>query len=71
MDSPKKRRYSEEFKMEAVRRVLDGPVSSNQVSRELGIGQPTLSKWVRRFKLSLPFKNGFVLTYFFTNFYRP
>ena len=47
----KRRRYSEEFKREAVRRVLDGPASSNQISRELGIGQPTLSKWVRQFKL--------------------
>ena len=44
----KKTRYPEEFKREAVRLVLDGPASSNQISRELGIGQPTLSKWVRQ-----------------------
>ena len=50
MKRVKRRRYSEEFKQEAVRRVLDGPVSSNQVSRELGIGQPILSRWVKRFK---------------------
>lgn len=50
MKKMKRRRYSEEFKQEAVRRVLDGPASSNQVSRDLGIGQPTLSKWVRQFK---------------------
>ena len=50
MERTKRRRYSEEFKKEAVQRVLDGPASSNQVSRELGISQPTLSKWVQQFK---------------------
>ena len=50
MRKPIRRQYSEEFKKEAVQRVLDGPASSNQVSKELGIGQPTLSKWVRQFK---------------------
>ena len=50
MKRSRRRRYSEEFKQEAVRRVLDGSASSNQVSKELGIGQPTLSKWVQQFK---------------------
>ena len=46
----KRRQYSEEFKKKAVQRVLDGPASLNQVSKELGIGQPALRKWLRRFK---------------------
>ncbi len=50
MKNTKRRRYSESFKKEAVRRVLEGSRSSNRVSQELGIGQPTLSKWVRQFK---------------------
>ena len=50
MKGSRRRRYSEEFKQEAVRRVLDGPVSCNQVSKELGIGQSTLSKWISQFK---------------------
>ena len=50
MENKKRRRYSESFKQEAVRRVLEGPYSSNRVSQELGIGQPTLGKWMKQFK---------------------
>ena len=45
-----KKHYSEEFKKEAVKRVIEGRSSSSKVSKELGLSQPTLSKWVRQFK---------------------
>ena len=50
MKNKRRQRYSEEFKQEAVRRVVEGSRSAYQVSGELGIGQPTLSKWVKQFK---------------------
>lgn len=51
MKNTKRKRYSEEFKKEAVMRVMGGQNSSTySVSRELGISQSMLSKWVRKFK---------------------
>jgi len=49
MKNTKRRRYSESFKREAVKRVLDQKASSHSVSRSLGISQPALSKWVKKF----------------------
>ena len=42
------REYSEEFKRKLVQRMLlpNGP-SANKLSQEMGIGQPTLSRWLR------------------------
>lgn len=45
-----RKHYSEEFKKEAIRRVIEGRSSSSKVSKELGLSQPTLSKWVRKYK---------------------
>lgn len=40
--------YSAEFKANAVRRMAGpGAVSATQLSRELGVGQPTLSRWLK------------------------
>jgi transposase-like protein len=41
--------YSEAFKSKMVQRMA-GPekISANRLSQEVGIGQPTLSKWLRR-----------------------
>jgi len=50
MKKIKRKRYSEAFKKEAVMRVVDQKVSGHSVSRSLGISQPTLSKWVKKFK---------------------
>lgn len=50
MRKSKRGRYSEAFKREAVLRVMEQSSSAHSVSRELGISQPTLSRWVRRFK---------------------
>jgi len=49
MKNTKRRRYSEAFKREAVKRVLDQKASSHSVSRSLGISQLALSKWVKKF----------------------
>ena len=42
--------YSEEFKVEAVKMVLESKESQNQVASDLGIAGTTLSGWVRRYK---------------------
>lgn len=52
MKNNKSKRYSEAFKKEAVLRVIEGRFSSNKVSRDLGVSQPALSRWVRSFKQS-------------------
>ena len=50
MKDSKRKRYSEAFKKDAVMRVMGQNSSTHSVSRELGISQPTLSKWVKKFK---------------------
>ena len=45
--SKTRRQYSAEFKSEAVRLVRESGRSASEVANELGIGQPTLSRWVR------------------------
>ncbi|MBP1760339.1 MAG: hypothetical protein H6Q63_1256 [Firmicutes bacterium] len=44
------KRYSEEFKVEAVRMVLEGNKSQNQVASDLGLSGTTLSGWVCKYK---------------------
>jgi transposase len=41
-----RRRYSPEFKAEAVREVLDRPRPISQVAAEIGVDQGTVRKWV-------------------------
>jgi len=41
----KRRKFSEEFKFEAVRLTRDPDVSVAQIARELGIGANMLSRW--------------------------
>ena len=50
MNNNKRKRYSEAFKKEAVMRVMGQNASTYSVSRELGISQSMLSKWVKKFK---------------------
>ena len=45
-----RRRYSAEFKDQAVRRVIDGSRPIVDVAKELGIHEGTLSNWVRRYR---------------------
>ena len=50
MKNSKRKRYSEAFKKEAVMRVMGQNSSTHRVSKELDVSQPTLSKWVKKFK---------------------
>ena len=43
-------KFTEEFREEAVRLVIEGGRSANSVSKEIGVSQSTLSAWVRQFK---------------------
>lgn len=40
-----KRIYSDEFRLEALRRVRDSGLSVSQVAREVGVKQQTLQRW--------------------------
>ena len=40
-------KYDGEFKVEAVRLVKESGRSANEVSKEIGVPQATLSRWVR------------------------
>ena len=46
----RKKPYSQEFKDEAVRMVLDGPRPITHVARELGIHETTLGNWVTAYR---------------------
>ncbi len=46
---PKRRRYSQEFKQEAVQLANSSDRSINQVARELGINNNMLSRWCRAY----------------------
>lgn len=41
----KRRKYNREFKLEAVRMLLEGELSLTQVARNLGIARSMLSRW--------------------------
>ncbi len=41
------KRYSPEFKAEAVQMVLDGGVTKAEVARRLGVTATTLSEWIK------------------------
>ncbi len=41
------RKYNDEYKAQAVRLVREGGRSANAVSKEIGISQSVLSRWVR------------------------
>ena len=45
-----RRRFSRDFKIEAVKLVLDGGVSVAQAARDLGIGENLLHTWKRKYK---------------------
>jgi len=50
MKGTKGKRYSEAFKKEAVMRVMGKNSSAHSISRELGVSQPALSKWLKKFR---------------------
>jgi transposase len=45
-----RRKYPREFKVEAVRRVIDGGETAAEVARALGLEPNLLYGWVRQFK---------------------
>jgi transposase len=42
-----RRKFSNEYKLEAVKLVLEGGLSISQAARDLGLGASTLDRWVR------------------------
>ena len=44
--------FSEEYKKDAVKMVMDNGISSTKVSKDLGIGKSTLEKWLRIYRSS-------------------
>jgi|SRR5579884_2532700 len=49
--SGKRRKYPREFKIEAVRRVIEGRETAAEIARALGIQPNMLYGWVRQFKV--------------------
>jgi len=45
-----RRRYTKEFKVEAVRLALQGDRSQSEVSRELGIPSSCLERWIQKYR---------------------
>lgn len=45
------KRYTEEFKIEAVKQVTDRGHSAPDVAKRLGISQPTLYQWIKKYSL--------------------
>jgi transposase len=50
----RRRKFSPEFRDEAVRMVTDGNRSTAQVARELGINPGTLGNWVAQYRKAHP-----------------
>lgn len=48
MGRQKKRKYTPEFRAEAVRLVNEGTKSLSQVARDIGVGHQTLWSWVHQ-----------------------
>ena len=49
-----KRKFSEEYKLEAVKLVVEGGAPVAQAARDLGLGQSTLEKWVAAWRSKNP-----------------
>ena len=48
-----RRKFTDEFKNDAVKMVIEQGYSCNEVARRLGIGQSNLSRWVRDHRAQL------------------
>ncbi len=46
------KKYSEEYKQDAVKLVIENKQKAATISKDLGIGKSTLDKWIRIYKLS-------------------
>lgn len=54
-----RRKFSSEFKQEAVALIQRSGQSANQVAKELGVSQTALSRWLREAALPASSPNGF------------
>jgi len=45
-----RQKYTEEFKRDAVRMVLENRYSANEVGRRLGVSGSNVSRWVREYR---------------------
>ena len=57
-----RRRFTKEFKADAVALVLDGDRSIASVARDLGIGETSLGNWVRQARIDRGEKPGLATT---------
>ena len=57
--SAQRRKFTAEFRQEAVALVQRSGQSANQVAKELGISQTALSRWLREVRLHAGSPNGF------------
>ncbi len=48
------KRYPEEFKISAVKQVTDSGYSAPDVAQRLGVSQPTLYEWIKKYSLPEP-----------------
>ena len=48
--SKHRRRYPRQFKVDAIRRILEDGVRQSQVARELDVSANTLAKWVKEYQ---------------------
>lgn len=49
MKMNRKRKFDKDFKLQVVRRSLEGGVSVKQLAEELAIASPTISRWRKEF----------------------
>jgi transposase len=54
------KKYSEEFRLEAVRLAQSDDVSTAQVARELGVNANTLYGWIEKYGVKAPEPDGAV-----------
>lgn len=50
----RRRKFSPEFRDEAVKMVIEGTRSTAQIARELGINPGTLGNWVAQYRKGAP-----------------
>jgi len=48
MGKQRRRRFSREFKLEAVKLILDGGVKPGQAARDLGVTETSLRRWIKQ-----------------------
>jgi transposase len=51
-DKKKQKRYTKEFKIEAVKLITEKGMKASDVARDLGISQPALGAWIKDYQRS-------------------